>query len=554
MVKLKINAAALAAFKQANLASANNASSSSQPQPQQTQDTPSKPPSKPRAPKAPKAPRAPKTPANAPTAANASPKDTPAPKSKKKSTKKAAATAAAAAAAASSSSSAPPHPPTQQQFQQTPPVFQKLKLKAPSAYSSPAPPSAPPPPPAADKPPRPKLKLTSSLLSSAAAAAAAEAKAQAAHAASIAVRTPTIKLKHTTKPAVPRKRRHEPGNGYDSEASDREEDPAIEENFVLRMVPGPDCDYLRGVIERKELNVTSDVWMKFLDPRKAVVNIRGHLWAAQLVDLPCIIEANKTLDKKNIFKVADISQMLLVKERITHEEELFRVRFNYQDMQYPHGITPPMQHARKRRFRPRISNRTIEAVETEVDRLLRDDEAAESSRFNLVDAVELDREGSPGSDAGEGYDLLGNDEYDDDQDADGEADIDYEYGPQDDMEMDEDTLANDLESALFNGDDGDGDGGAGNAPAGESETSDEDEEEETQMQPEPELDEETKEKIQQREKLREDIQDLEDTIETKMAEYTKMGNQIVKGRIGKVIQGLKTNLEVKMEMLAQLGA
>ena len=234
--------------------------------------------------------------------------------------------------------------------------------------------------------------------------------------------------------------------------------------------------------------------------------------------------------------------MLLVKERITHEEDLWRVRFSCQDMQYPHGLTPPMQHARKRRFRPRISNRTIEAVETEVDRLLRDDEAAGNSSFALVDAVELDREDSPSSD----YDLLGNDEYDDDEDA--EGDIDAEYGAQDDMDMDEDTLANDLESALANGDDDDGGGGA---RAQESESSDEEEEEE-EMQIEPELDEATKERIQQREKIKEDIQDLEDTIATKVAEYNKIGNQIIQKRIAQVISGLRSNLEVKMNMLAQL--
>lgn len=466
----------------------------------------------------------------------------------------------------------------------------KIKIKT-SSFST-APSTAANTPTTDTKPVRPKLKLTSS---SVAAAHAAAASSSAGPSSAPPMRTPTIKLKHTSKLALPRKRRHEPGNGYDSEASDREEDPAIEENFVLRMQPGPDCDYLREAIEKKELNVTSDVWMKFKEPRKAVVNVRGHLYAAVLVDLPCVVEANKTLDKKNIFKVADICQMLLVTQRIAHEEEIWTIRFNFLDQQYPHGLTPPMQYARKRRFRKRISNRTIEAVETEVDRLLRDDEAAESTRFQLVDSYELNnsngnssnnnndhnnRSSPPPSEAGAGYDLLGEGgEYDDEQDAEGEVEVEYEFGLQGDgdgdgegegaeIEMDEDTLANDLESALFNGPE---EGGGTEPPSaaaaaadvdaeGESDTSDEEEDEESQaleqqqqqQQQVPELDDEAKEALQQREKLGEEIQDLEEMICTKVREYEKMGNAMLKARVGKVIAGFRSQLELKQEMLAQL--
>jgi transcription initiation factor TFIID subunit 7 len=213
-----------------------------------------------------------------------------------------------------------------------------------------------------------------------------------------------------------------------------------------------------------------------------------------------------------------------------------------------------MQYARKRRFRKRISNRTIEAVETEVDRLLRDDEAAESTKFNLVDAEELNRSGTPASDAEAGYDLLGEEEYDDEQDADGEVDVEYEYAPQEDVEMDEDTLANDLESALFNGglDDVTASAEVQASAEAESDTSDEDEEEEAQQQ-EPELDDAAKEVLQQKEKLKEEIQDLEEMIGTKAKEYEKMGNAMLKARVGKVIAGFRSQLELKQDMLAQMG-
>jgi transcription initiation factor TFIID subunit 7 len=33
------------------------------------------------------------------------------------------------------------------------------------------------------------------------------------------------------------------------------------------------------------------------------------MYSAKLVDLPCVIEAQKTLDSKRVFKVADICQV-----------------------------------------------------------------------------------------------------------------------------------------------------------------------------------------------------------------------------------------------------
>lgn len=346
------------------------------------------------------------------------------------------------------------------------------------------------------------------------------------------LRTPVLKLKTPKQPAA-RKRRHEPGNGYDSEASDREEDPAIEEQFILRMPPGADCEYVREAIERKELSPKSDIWFKFKDARRAVVCVRGNLYAGVLVDLPNIIESNKTLDKKAIFKTADICQMLLVGERIRSEEEVFSLPVRPQDVTYPHGLTPPMQWVRKRRFRKRISNRTIEAVEAEVDRLLRDDDRAEASSFTLVDAAELAREEEV-EEAEEGYDLLGGQgEYDDEQDAEGEMEYDFAPGE----EMDGDTLANDLETALM-------DEMEDEAAAPEESEDEEDDEEE-----EPELDEEAAQAAQEQRKLNEEIQDLQEAIKSKAKEYDSISNVMLKARIRGVIASLQAEMELKVAQL-----
>lgn len=92
------------------------------------------------------------------------------------------------------------------------------------------------------------------------------------------------------------------------------------------------------------------------------------------MDLPCILESHKTLDNKQMFKVADICQvsheqvtlllgltflqMLVVENRIENEDVLSRNKnFNIDEFIWPHGITPPLHHVRKRRFRKRVNKR-----------------------------------------------------------------------------------------------------------------------------------------------------------------------------------------------------
>lgn len=45
------------------------------------------------------------------------------------------------------------------------------------------------------------------------------------------------------------------------------------------------------------------------DSRRAAFSLNNQLYAAKLIDLPSIVESQKTLDGKQMFKVADISQV-----------------------------------------------------------------------------------------------------------------------------------------------------------------------------------------------------------------------------------------------------
>ncbi|RFU29192.1 hypothetical protein B7463_g7123, partial [Scytalidium lignicola] len=253
------------------------------------------------------------------------------------------------------------------------------------------------------------------------------------------------------------------GEGYDSEASDREIDPAIEEEFVLRMVPGDDCEYLKRAIAEKKIGIPksqggADVHMKFYHPegRRAAVIVRGRVYAATLVDLPCVIEGMKSWDKRGWWKSADICQMLWAFAKVKSEDEAKTIPLpkiiDPVTFQYPHGLTPPMYYARKRRFRKRISRTAIEAVEDAVEKLLQADAAAENTHFEILDPDAEDRRSqaySPGASSQGDYEQYSAGEEDAEGDVDDTGYFSHVHGQVHSFENDIDAdLEADLEAAM----------------------------------------------------------------------------------------------------------
>ncbi|CAO2656969.1 Nn.00g057720.m01.CDS01 [Neocucurbitaria sp. VM-36] len=204
--------------------------------------------------------------------------------------------------------------------------------------------------------------------------------------------TAILKVKGAGKPPV-----RPYGVGYDSEAEEAESDPAIESQFVLRMLPGPDCDLLRKSIEEKTIGKSVSqggpgVYFRFFDRegRRAMITIQGRFYAASMVELPAVIESLKSWNKKDWVKTADVCQMLLVLGRVQNEEEAKKYpRPSYVDPdshRFPHGLTPPMRWVRKLRFRPRKSYIDVERAEAQMNRLLAEDENAESTKYEMVDS------------------------------------------------------------------------------------------------------------------------------------------------------------------------
>ena len=243
--------------------------------------------------------------------------------------------------------------------------------------------------------------------------------------------------------------------GYTRELDDSDDETGegltFEEQLILRFPEGKECDQLREIVRKRQLGEpgTPPVSFKFKDARRAVVRVGDQLFAAKLVDLPTICETHKTLDNKQFFKVADISQMLLVTEKINDESEVGKhvgsmgdlvdpreaeivaqvkaqmenkareagyvinsatgsaisgastsstsstaaSGFDSKNFVYPHGITPPMHWARERRFRKVIPRRRgQEALIREVERLVAEDDKAEIVEVDMITPEEAEAE------------------------------------------------------------------------------------------------------------------------------------------------------------------
>jgi transcription initiation factor TFIID subunit 7 len=186
------------------------------------------------------------------------------------------------------------------------------------------------------------------------------------------------------------------GEGYDSEAEDCEIDPVIEEQFILRMYPGKHADYIRDCVREKKIGIPkqqggADLAMKWLDAdggRRCMITVQGQSYAGVLLDLPTIIEGMKTWDKKAMVKSADICQMLLVFMPVASEQEAKTAplpRAAEKGYRWPHGLTPPMHDCIHRRFRKRLSKMEIQNKDAEVERLLRADKEAQSTKYEFID-------------------------------------------------------------------------------------------------------------------------------------------------------------------------
>lgn len=378
-----------------------------------------------------------------------------------------------------------------------------------------------------------------------------------------------------------------PGVGYDSEAEEAEQDPAIESQFVLRMLPGPDCDLLRKSIEEKTIGRSMTqggpgVYFRFFDKegRRAMVTIQGRHYAASMVELPNIIESMKSWNKKDWVKTADVCQMLLVLGRVQSEEEAKKyprpAYVEENSHRYPHGLTPPMRWVRKRRFRPRKSYLDVERAEAEMNALLEADDNAESTKYDLVEEGAESSEGESGSEDDEDEEMMNAPVEMPVEEVDAaalEEMLQAGFMEDDDVEIQAD--GEDIE-ALF-GNSGTINGqtpvtahdaamhalaqrgsivvepeSSPTTPAAATSAEDDDDDDDDEDDDDSEVDEAAAAEQQRRELLEAEIAELEKAVQQSMESRDKQNNPLFKQRMNKTIERQQQDLHIKKKQLNEL--
>ncbi|XP_061691723.1 transcription initiation factor TFIID subunit 7 [Syngnathoides biaculeatus] len=184
----------------------------------------------------------------------------------------------------------------------------------------------------------------------------------------------------------------------------------LENQFVLRL-PTEYASTVRRIAQSSSMNMKDRLTIELHpDGRHGIVRVDRVPLACKLVDLPCIIESLKTVDKKTFYKTADICQMLVCTldgdlypplEEPTGTDPKTKKKDKDKDKKFiwNHGITCPLKNTRKRRFRKTAKKKYIESpdVEKEVKRLLSTDADAVSVRWEVIaedDMKDGDQHGS----------------------------------------------------------------------------------------------------------------------------------------------------------------
>ncbi|XP_053329665.1 transcription initiation factor TFIID subunit 7-like isoform X2 [Spea bombifrons] len=173
----------------------------------------------------------------------------------------------------------------------------------------------------------------------------------------------------------------------------------LESQFILRL-PQEYASTIRRMVQSGNVNAKDRLSIELHpDGRHGIVRVDRVPLAAKLVDVPCILECLKTIDKKTFYKTADICQMLvctvdgdlyppLEEPTGTSDPKASKKKDRDREKKFiwNHGITPPLKNVRKRRFRKTAKKKYIESpdVEKEVKRLLSTDAEAVSVRWEVI--------------------------------------------------------------------------------------------------------------------------------------------------------------------------
>jgi transcription initiation factor TFIID subunit 7 len=333
---------------------------------------------------------------------------------------------------------------------------------------------------------------------------------------------------------------------------------AVEEPFILR-VPPEEEDIVRNLLKEGRADTIS---LTFDGARKARLSIEGREYRAELVDLPCIVEAHKTYNRQIYYKVADVGQMVVAarhETQLEHDKVPIDARMVRRDpdiaYQWKHGLTGPFWNVRERRFRRRAPRRMMDDVESEVRRLLMADSNASEVKIKFFD---------------EEREEIGDEEMENARRS-GEQMVEKES----DLDEEGFTMLADLERDLVEPSQEKGEGGEEEEGEEGIEGEEEEEEEEEEIEEEERLDEEADEEsttdeeestkedlssimqrranaLKEKKLLEETIRDLEEKIERKRAQMRMIPNLLLRKRFEDSINEMKAELESQRARLVQI--
>ncbi|XP_057430277.1 transcription initiation factor TFIID subunit 7 [Lotus japonicus] len=139
----------------------------------------------------------------------------------------------------------------------------------------------------------------------------------------------------------------------------------MEEQFILRVPPNV-AERIERLLNENNPSSSEDKSLDLSfneDGRSGTFAIEDEHFPASLLDLPCVVESYKTYDDNSLIKSADIGQMIMVRESGDAAPD---------EIEYRHGLTPPMRDARKRRFRrePDLNPELVSRVEKDLLKIM----------------------------------------------------------------------------------------------------------------------------------------------------------------------------------------
>ncbi|CAD6185852.1 unnamed protein product [Caenorhabditis auriculariae] len=137
------------------------------------------------------------------------------------------------------------------------------------------------------------------------------------------------------------------------------------ENHLILRVPTDCVDRVNRLIKDGYPKEEFGIQFANGDMRNAQIRLGNLILSAKIYDLPCTTEVFKTLDHKNIYKVADLSQIVICSHDVQRpqDQDQKQKKRTKKQWQYPHGLTPPMKSARRRRFRKTKKKKYMDAPE-----------------------------------------------------------------------------------------------------------------------------------------------------------------------------------------------